>query len=54
MSIAKAIVASLAAGLGAAVTATTDNGITLNEGMVIALAAVTGFAAVYFTPNEAT
>ena len=51
MTALKAIVAGITAALAAAVTATTDNGITLNEGVVIALALVSGFAAVYFTPN---
>jgi hypothetical protein len=53
MSYLKAIVAGVGSILSAGIIATADNGISLNDGFVMAAAGVGTFAAVYFTPNEA-
>lgn len=52
MKFMKAICGGATAGLTSALAATADNsGITTNEGLAIALAVVSTFAAVYFVSN---
>ena len=49
--IAKAIAGALSAAGAALLTAMADGGVTATEWVVIAIAAVGGFAAVWATPN---
>lgn len=51
-SIAKAIVAGLAAGSAAVVTAVQDNAITTGEGVTIALAVLGAWGITYAVPNR--
>lgn len=51
-SIAKSILAGLAAGAAAAVTAVQDNVITTGEGVTIALAVVGAWGITYAVPNR--
>jgi hypothetical protein len=51
-SIAKSILAGLAAGAAAAVTAVQDNVITTGEGVTIALAVLGAWGITYAVPNR--
>lgn len=53
-STAKAIVAGLAAGATAAVTAVQDNHLTTGEGVTIALAVLGAWGITYAVPNKKT
>lgn len=50
-SVAKTIVAAIAAGVGAVVAATTDGVVTTNEMILVALAVLTALG-VYVVPNS--
>ena len=51
-SIAKSLIAGLAAGAAAAVTAVQDNVITTGEGVTIALAVLGAWGITYAVPNR--
>ncbi|MFD4562109.1 hypothetical protein ACFWP5_48750 [Streptomyces sp. NPDC058469] len=51
-SIAKSIIAGLAAGAAAAVTAVQDNVLTTGEGVTIALAVLGAWGITYAVPNR--
>ena len=51
-SIAKAILAALAAGTAAAVTAAQDGTLTTGEGVTVALAVLGALGVVYAVPNK--
>ncbi|MGW3652227.1 hypothetical protein [Streptomyces sp. NPDC000878] len=53
-SIAKSIVAGIAAGTTAAVTAVQDNVLTTGEGVTIALAVLGAWGITYAVPNRQT
>lgn len=51
-SIAKSLIAGVAAGSAAAVTAAQDNVITTGEGVTMALAVLSAWGIVYAVPNK--
>lgn len=53
-SIAKSIIAGLAAGAAAAVTAVQDGALTTGEGVTITLAVLSAWGIVYAVPNRTT
>lgn len=53
-SFAKSLIAGVAAGSAAAVTAAQDNVITTGEGVTMALAVLSAWGIVYAVPNKRT